>query len=373
MNQLKTIKVIMTGGTICSLPDENTGKSYSNASKTVTKLEENYKSSTSPFKDEVYFDYVKLNPDILSENMTVSAWNDLLDIFKKRKEWGKVAGVIVLHGTDTLAYTSALLSVALSGIDIPVIMVSAQRSLDKKDTNGYVNFRSAVELIMNGIKPNVYVSYCNVISEKGKLDRLDKLYVHYGIELTQCPNYSDNFHSENEMLVDDISNANLKGKAFETAHLLVYKIERLNNDVLFLQPYTNLCYDNINIDGLNAIVHATYHSQSVCIGRPKIKDNDENKSYSLEEIKDEDKPFSILSLLQKCHEKKVTVLLSPCNESNFTYGTTANALDKGGLAIYGTTQEVAYVKTLIGCALGKRGKQLQEFLAKSVNYEFIYK
>ena len=53
------------------------------------------------------FDIKALAPDILSENMTANAWGDLLKIFRDEVIFDDYKGIIVLHGTDTLAYTSA--------------------------------------------------------------------------------------------------------------------------------------------------------------------------------------------------------------------------------------------------------------------------
>ena len=74
--QKDKICIIMTGGTICSVPDAQ-GKNYSDAKTTNTRLTEYYFNKTnSPFKDRVKFDIKALAPDILSENMTANACGD---------------------------------------------------------------------------------------------------------------------------------------------------------------------------------------------------------------------------------------------------------------------------------------------------------
>lgn len=367
---MKKILLVFTGGTICSSPDSEGKKNQSNAKKTSSYLENDYKKSASPFKDKVDFESVYLPQDILSENMTVNSWNDLLDIFKDKSIQEKYVGVIVMHGTDTLAYTSSLLSLVLAGYKIPVCMVSAQLQLKDEKTNGYMNFRASVELIMNGIAPNVYVVYRNLANAEHEPG---EFLVHYGAHLLQCKNYSNNFHSHDEMTIDDISNAKLAGRAFETDRLYIHKIERLRDDVLLLQPYSSLRYDRICLDGLKAIVHGTYHSESVCIGRAQNPETDKNKLLQLDEVAEADRPFSILSLLASCKEKGICVALSPCDETAYSYGSTANALHCGAVALANTTVETAYAKALVGCALGKNGKDLENFLKESVNDEFVYK
>ncbi len=381
------ICVILTGGTICSVPGKN-GKNQSDASETSTHLEKYFlKDSDSPFQGSVKFDYKSLNPDILSENMTANAWNDLIKIFKEIA-FEDYEGIIVLHGTDTLAYTSSFLSFALAGIKIPVCMVSAQLRLGQTDengewepnreTNGYANFRAAVELIMNGIQPNVYAVYRNEANEHNGKHEPGAFLVHYGAHLLQCPNASNNFHSRDEMLILDTDNAKLKGKKWESNGCLYQNINEIKDAVLMLHPYTNLNYDAINLEGRKLIIHGTYHSESVCIGRVKEEckkaDGKDKDAYKLEEIMEIDKPYSILYLLEKCKKLNIPVLLVPCDIDNANYGTTYNAYVEGAVPIGSSTVtiESVYAKAVLGCSLGKEGDDLTDFLQQSINHETIY-
>ena len=365
------ICVVLTGGTICSVPNAN-GNNQSNAAKTSIHLTEYYlKSSGSPFSKSVDFDIKAIKPDILSENMTVSAWLDIIKIFKNKIDYDKYKGVIVLHGTDTLAYTSSFLSFALAGIKIPVCMVSAQQLLGQEDadgnwkingnSNGYANFRASVELIMNGIAPNVYVVYKNDANKEGAYEFL----VHYGAHLLQSPNSSNDFHSRDEMPIPDTNNAMLKGRY----------IKKLCDDVIMIKPYTNLDYSAINLNRVKAIIHGTYHSESVCIGRPmqKYRTKPERDDYKLEEITKTDKIHSILYLLKQSCAKNIPVFLAPCDSKNAKYGTTANACHAGAIPVESSdvTIEAIYAKAILGCALGKKGAELINFLLNdSINHEF---
>jgi L-asparaginase len=55
-------------------------------------------------------------------------------------------GFIVLHGTDTMAYTASALSFALRGLDRPVVFTGAQRPLSALRTDARRNLQDAVEL-----------------------------------------------------------------------------------------------------------------------------------------------------------------------------------------------------------------------------------
>jgi len=348
--KMSKILVILTGGTICSAQNENL-KRQSDAEKAKNYIIADFEESDSPFSKSLHFDTVSLKEDILSENMTVRVWNELLDIFRS-VDWEKYKGIIVLHGTDTLAFTASLLSLALCGAPLPVCLVSAQLPLRTPDgeketrTNGYANFRTAAELIMNGIAPNVYAVYRNMDG---------KMLLHYGAHLKQCPNYSSDFHSVTEM---EIADSRAEGKPFGTDSHYLDKLSALKDEIMLITPYVGINYSRFNIDGLSAIVHGTYHSDTVCVERKK-----DSEAYS---------EYSILSLLDCCKERDIPLFLAPCDEAAFAYDSTGDALRNGAVGIAHTTLETAYAKTLIGVSLGYKDDELIRFLKTDINGEVVY-
>lgn len=362
---MKRILILLTGGTICSTVNPQSGKSQSHAESTKSLLELDFKKSDSPEADKVAFEYRFLPTDILSENMTFDVWEQILFVLREPGIKSGCDGVIILHGTDTLAFTASFLALGFAGYPIPILMVSAQLSLDREKTNGYANFRAAVELIAGGIAPNVYAVYRNV---KGKDHDPDGMLLHYGSHLLQCPNGSDSFHSRDELVVPDEKCARLTGNASK-GEPIAYKIKGICPSVLLLSPYVNLCYDRIPLDGVCAIVHGTYHSESVCIGRALSSITDKDKLLTLSEVRESDRPYSILTLLWRAEREGIPVFLAPCDKEGSKYGTTANAIEQGAVPIPSITSESAYAKAVLGCSLGLRGKELCEFMAKEINGE----
>ena len=59
---------------------------------------------------------------------------------------GEVDGVVVVHGTDTMAYTASALAFALEGLDMPVVLTGAQRPLLDVRTDARRNLQDAVEV-----------------------------------------------------------------------------------------------------------------------------------------------------------------------------------------------------------------------------------
>lgn len=351
------ILVVLTGGTICSRADEN-NENVSRGREANERIIGWFKTSHSPFAAAVDFDTVSLKKDILSENMTLTVWNELMEIIRLGISDGGYRGIIVLHGTDTLAYTSSLLGLITAGSPIPIIMVSSQLDLLKKETNGYANFKAAAELIMNGIAPNVYAVYRNMANERDPYDSMGETVVHYGVHLLQCGHYSHSFYSEDGVVLSDGKVA-VKGRAFETDSLLINRLDKLSDGVLLIRSYVGLDYARFDLNGVKAIVVGTYHSGTVCV-EGVISDED----YS---------SCSVLYLLKKAAEREIPVIMTPCDPSAYTYSSTGDALRKGAVGLYGMTLETAYIKTVVGVSLGKKGEELTGFLNQSINHEFIYK
>lgn len=332
---MNKILLMLTGGTICSA--ENTdGKRATDAESAKYKIISEFRKSNSPFNGVEFNTVMPL--DTLSENMTFQKWDILLDELRK-VESDKYNGIIILHGTDTLAYTASLLSLVMSEKNLPVCLVSSHSPVDCKGTNANVNFRAAVELIMNGLKPNVYAVYEN--SDKNT-------YLHYGSHLLQCGNYSNDFYSKDMITVDDTQAVCAESQAFETYRNLLRRIKEFNSKVLLVNPHVGLDYNSINLSGVSAIVHTTYHSQTVCV------DGDRN---------------SFTEFAKKCKKEGVSLILTPCDKDSYSYVSTASALESGVIPVSGMTDEMVYVKTVVGCSLGYNRNELTEFLKVSINNE----
>ncbi len=81
--------------------------------------------------------------NILSENMRIEYWETIVSNVASAFEKG-YEGVVIAHGTDTMAYTAAALSFALRSLPAPVAFVGAQRSSDRPSSDAAFNLISAV-------------------------------------------------------------------------------------------------------------------------------------------------------------------------------------------------------------------------------------
>ncbi|MBR2954057.1 MAG: asparaginase [Clostridia bacterium] len=145
------IAVIFTGGTIGS---RTNNKWITVDATTKYDLLKHYEND----KDITFKTFSPYN--ILSENLSAKELNLLQkELCERLSE--NYDGIIVTHGSDTLQCTSTAIEMAFGNCSIPVIFVSADYPLDNEKSNGYPNFRCAVEFIKNKIANGVFVSYKN--------------------------------------------------------------------------------------------------------------------------------------------------------------------------------------------------------------------
>ena len=128
--KLPELAIISTGGTIASRIDYRTGAvtSQFDADDILTAI---------PALAEIGRYRTKVLYTILSENMTPAIWQELAKAVYDEIKHG-VAGVIVTHGTDTMAYSAAALSFMLD-TPVPVIFVGSQRSADRPSSDNAMN------------------------------------------------------------------------------------------------------------------------------------------------------------------------------------------------------------------------------------------
>jgi len=136
---LPTISILHTGGTIASKVDYRTGG-------VVARFEPEELLEMFPELRGIANIKSRLISNMFSEDMRFAHYQLMIKAIKKEIDDG-VDGIILTHGTDTLAYTSAALAFALENLPIPVIMVGAQRSSDRGSSDAAVNLICAAEFI----------------------------------------------------------------------------------------------------------------------------------------------------------------------------------------------------------------------------------
>ncbi|MCR5018496.1 MAG: type I asparaginase [Bacteroidales bacterium] len=132
------ILVIYTGGTIGMKedPDDLTLKpfDFSQILEEVPELR----------KFKVSLDTYTFDPLIDSSDVEPGLWVRLAELI--REKYPFYDGFVVLHGTDTMAYSASALSFMLEGLAKPVIFTGSQLPIGTPRTDGKENFVSAVEI-----------------------------------------------------------------------------------------------------------------------------------------------------------------------------------------------------------------------------------
>ncbi len=145
------VTIIGTGGTIASKIDYKTGAVHPAFS--VSEL-----TTALPELTELANIKTKLLFNILSENMTPEHWRRIAR--ECAQELNKdTSGVVIAHGTDTLAYTSAALSFMLKNLYKPVVLVGSQRSSDRPSSDSAMNLLAAVKVATSPIGEVVVVMH----------------------------------------------------------------------------------------------------------------------------------------------------------------------------------------------------------------------
>ena len=133
-----SVLIIYTGGTIGMKEDPADGTlkpfDFSQIKEEVPELN----------KFDVRIDSVTFDPLIDSSDVEPSLWVKLAELIRDRYE--EYDGFVILHGTDTMAYSASTLSFMLEGLSKPVVFTGSQLPIGVPRTDGKENLISAVEI-----------------------------------------------------------------------------------------------------------------------------------------------------------------------------------------------------------------------------------
>ena len=192
---LPKIVILSTGGTIASRVDYRTGavRSALSASDLYGVVPE--LSDIARVKTEIVF-------SLYSENITPAHWSQITKKIKEHIEQG-ANGVVVAHGTDTMAYTAAALSFALQDLPIPVILVGAQRSSDRPSSDAAMNLIGAAQAAAGAPFAEVAIAMHQNLSD-------DTIVINRGTKVRKChTSRRDTFKPVNTSALAKVSNGKI--------------------------------------------------------------------------------------------------------------------------------------------------------------------
>ncbi|MFV0507091.1 MAG: asparaginase [Bacteroidales bacterium] len=136
--QRKSVLLIYTGGTI--------GMVFNHEKNTLTPVDFDRIEKELPELRRFDFniDTISFDSVIDSSNITFESWIDIANIIQDK--YYQYDGFVVLHGTDTMAYTASALSFMFSNLAKPIVLTGSQIPIGILRTDGKENLITALEI-----------------------------------------------------------------------------------------------------------------------------------------------------------------------------------------------------------------------------------
>ncbi len=138
MTYTNNVMLIYTGGTIGMNRNPRTGAlepfNFEHLLNNVPELNQ-FETNIATYQ---------FNPPIDSSDMSPKLWIDLAHIIANN--YNQYDGFVILHGTDTMAYTASALSYMLENLTKPVILTGSQLPIGQLRTDGKENLITSIEI-----------------------------------------------------------------------------------------------------------------------------------------------------------------------------------------------------------------------------------
>jgi L-asparaginase len=322
---MKNILLVSTGGTIGSVVHAGTIDTTSSAQLKLLQLFQQHDTHS-----DIRFHCIQ-PLQLLSENLAPCVWQTLISAIEA-ETLENYDGIIVTHGTDTLAYTACALSFYFHALKIPLLLVSSDYPLDNERANGLDNFQCAVEFVRQHPIAGVFVPY----RYPHKI-----MVIHQGARLTCSLQLSSDFYSVQNQPFMTFDAPYKRFHALEnnqfapmpplikTQQPLVNLQARFNGRIVMIKPYPNLDYRTINLQHTDAVLHDLYHSGTACTTTQWGEQH------------------SLIAFIQHCKAENTPVYLAPALYSENAYQSTRELIDNGAMMLWNLSIEAAYTKLLL--------------------------
>ncbi len=138
MTSQPSILIIYTGGTIGMMVDSATGVLH------PFDFGDLYERIPEIRKIKCKIDNISFDPIIDSSDMDPEIWAHLASLIQEN--YDNYDGFVILHGSDTMAYTASALSFMLENLSKPVILTGSQLPIGTIRTDGKENLITAIEI-----------------------------------------------------------------------------------------------------------------------------------------------------------------------------------------------------------------------------------
>lgn len=135
---MRKVLLIYTGGTIGMVRDMD--------SDTLIPFDFDHVKTQVPELQliDAELEGISFDRPIDSSNMSPGVWADLVGLIEEN--YAKFDGFVILHGSDTMAYTASALSFMIQGLTKPIVLTGSQLPIGVIRTDGKENLITAIEI-----------------------------------------------------------------------------------------------------------------------------------------------------------------------------------------------------------------------------------
>jgi len=278
---------------------------------------------------------------LLSENITPEHWIQIANAIEEEIKKG-CKGIVLMHGTDTMSYTSAALSYMIK-TPVPIVLVGAQRSSDRGSSDNMMNLLSAIIAAESDIAE---VTVCMHANENDEF-----CYLHRGTKVRKMhTSRRDAFKSINSLpiakIYPDENRIEIMSQYIRRGEREFNINTKINSNVAIIY-----IYPGIKKEMIEKIIES--HDGAVLVGT------------GLGHV-----PSYIIEIIQKYSDKKPIVISSQTINGRLNlnvYETGRNMLKIGIIGnLADWTPEAAFVKLMFALGQTKEIDKVKEIMESNI-------
>lgn len=332
----KKVCFIYTGGTIGMLP---TDQGYAPVKGYFKDAISKIADLSEPGMPD--WDIIEFDPLLDSSNIAVKQWNQMGETIAAH--YDDYDGFVVLHGTDTMAYTASALSFMLEGLNKPVVVTGSQIPLSGLRSDGRDNIITSLMIAGQGVVKEVCLYFGGKLLRGNRATKASA----DGLIAFDSPNYPPLAVAG----IDIKYNYSLIREPNLSEKFNLVKLEQTSIGVLKVFPGIQFSlFESIMVESLKGIVLESF-------GTGNIPSDD----------------MALLPIIEKAFKNgTIITVTSQCQHGTVKLGAyeTSSALTRAGaVSGYDMTTEAAVAKLYYLFSLLKDSTKVKELMEKDLRGE----